>query len=373
MKVNENPDDDRLDENDLLEGIYDRALRLYESDEAPPAFPEPYDNYANTILDNQEARRGVLAVTITLLLKKLHTPSQDIRQHQDQLKGGFSGRGLDMRVVTPFLRANQFPHMAESGWLTRSLEQEQPYDLNYPGNITPRNLKQAFLNFVDGVQHQRISAEDALLTVFVGLIAHRDRNANLVLYRPINLSIAQVIEKLRLHHGTAAQGASRLPVLSMHAVLNILARETDRYRDCAVLPLEQHTATDARTNLIGDINITDGNDSLFESYEIKHNIAINSDLIQASYEKLQTTPVKRFYLLTTYPQEDYAEFDPDIQRIAQSHGCQFIVNGVDRTLLYYLRLIGEPSEFVDAYVTNLESDASINFALKERWNTLVTE
>ena len=361
------------DENELLQDIYGRALRLYESNVLPPALSKPYDDYVKTILDYQEARKAALAVTITLLLKKSHTPCQDIRQHQEQLQRGFSGRGLDTQVVTPFLRSTQFPHMAESGWLTRSFEQAQPYGLNYPGSISPTKLKHAFLNLVDGVQNQGVSAEDALLTMFIGLIAHRDRNVNLVLSRPINLSISQVIEKLRLHHGSPVQGASRLPVLSIHAILKILARETNRYQGCAVLPLEQHTAADTRTNLIGDINILDANEALFESYEIKHNIPITTDLIQASQEKLQTTPVKRFYLLTTYPQDDYSEFAPDIQRIAQSHGCQFIVNGVDRTLLYYLRLINDPSDFVNAYVTNLESDASITFALKERWNTIVSE
>ena len=374
-----NADEDQIsgegmDENALLQSIYDRALHIHTNDESIPALPEPYDSHVRTVIENQETRRGVLAVIVTLLLKKLHAPAQDIRQHQVQLEGGFSGRVLDTRVVTPFLRDNRFPHMqAGSGWLTRSLEQAQPYDLNYPGNINPARLKQAFLNLVDGIQNQGVSAEDALLTIFVGLIAHRDRNVNLVLSRPINLSIAQVIMKLKQHHGLNAQGASRLPVLSIHAILNILARETNRYQGCTVLPLEQHTASDTRTNLIGDINITDANDSLFESYEIKHNIPITSELIQASYEKLQTTPVKRFYLLTTYPHEDYSEFDTDIQHIAQSHGCQFIVNGVDRTLLYYLRLIGDSSDFVDAYVTNLESDSSITFALKERWNAIVAE
>lgn len=373
-----NADEDRssskgMDENALLQSIYNRSLNLHTNDESPPALPEPYGDYVKTILSYQEARKAALTVTITLLLKKFHAPCQDIRQHQDQLQGGFSGRGLDTQVVTPFLRSNQFPHMAESGWLTRSFEQAQPYGLNYPGSISPTKLKQAFLNLVDGVQSQGVSAEDALLTIFDGLIAHRDRNVNLVLSRPINLSVAQVIENLKLHHGTQAQGASRLPVLSIHAILNILARETNRYQGCTVLPLEQHTATDTRTNLIGDINILDANEALFESYEIKHNIPITSEMIQASYEKLQTTPVKRFYLLTTYPQEDYSEFDADIQRIAQSHGCQFIVNGVDRTLLYYLRLIGDPSDFVNEYATNLESDAAITFALKERWNAIAAD
>ena len=364
---------EEMAEGELLENIYRRALDVHETNGSSPVLPEPYAEYAATILENQERRRAVLSVVITLLLKKLHDPSQDIRRHQSQIEGGFSGRGLDTRVVTPFLMSNQFPHMRESGWLTRSLEQAHPYDLNYPGRISPADLKRAFLGLLDGVQNRNISAEDALLTIFVGLIAYRDKNVNLVLSRPINLSIAQVIDKLSQHHAAQIQGAARLPVISLYSALTILARETSRYSGCTVLPLEQHTAPDSRSNLTGDINILDANGSLFESYEIKHNIPITSDLIQASYEKLQTTPVKRFYLLTTAQREDYSEFAPDIQMIAQSHGCQFIVNGVDRTLLYYLRLLEDPSDFVDAYVTNLEADASITFALKERWNTVVMD
>ena len=67
----------------------------------------------------RNATGGVLAVMVTLLLQKLHNPQQDIRRHQAQLAGGFSGRGLDTRVVTPFLRDRRFPYMqGGSGWLT---------------------------------------------------------------------------------------------------------------------------------------------------------------------------------------------------------------------------------------------------------------
>ena len=75
--------------------------------------------------------------------------------------------------------------------------------------------------------------------------------------------------------------------------------------------------------------------------------------------------VARFYILTTYPHTDYTEFEPDIRHIAQTQGCQLIVNGVDRTLYYYLRLIGSADAFLDAYVANLENDPSVTFRLKE--------
>ena len=48
-----------------------------------------------------------------------------------------------------------------------------------------------------------------------------------------------------------------------------------------------------------------------------------------------------------------------------------IVNGVAPTLQYYLRLIGSTREFVDAYVTNLETDPSVTYQIKQAWNEIV--
>lgn len=61
----------------------------------------------------------------------------------------------------------------------------------------------------------------------------------------------------------------------------------------------------------------------------------------------------------------------DIRQVAQEHGCQLIVNGVDPTLQYYLRLIGSTREFVNAYVTNLEIDPSVTYRIKQAWNEIV--
>ena len=191
------------------------------------------------------------------------------------------------------------------------------------------------------------------------------------LLRPTNPSIAQIVDLVSRHHRVPAGGASRLPVLAIHAILSIVEREFERYRSCTALPLEQHNTADAPANQIGDVNVIDANGMPFEGYEIKHNIPINSDLIQTSYEKFRGVPVPRFYILTTYPHADYAEFEPDIRRIAQTHGCQLIVNGVDRTLYYYLRLIGNTGAFLDAYVASLENDPSVTFQLKAAWNEIV--
>ncbi len=165
-------------------------------------------------------------------------------------------------------------------------------------------------------------------------------------------------------------GVSRLPVLAVYSILRILTREVKRYNGYTVLPLEHHTASDSRTDLIGDVHVADSEGALFEGYEVKHNLPITPQLIQASFEKFRTTPVDRFYILTTYDHGSYSEFAPDIQRVANEHGCQLIVNGVDQTLMYYLRLIKGTREFVHEYVSSIESDATVGYQLKAAWNEI---
>ena len=363
-----------MTEQDILNDVYQQALDLYQSNGLPPTLSAPYSGYIDVIVAHREQNKGVLAVLTTLLVKKLHTPGQDIRQHQVQLSDGFSGRGLDTKVVTPFLRDQRFPHMQSgSGWLTRSLEQSNSYDLNYPGNISPAPVKQAFLGLVDGVQRQGLSAESILIGIigiFTSLIRFRQQNANLILSRPANLSFAQVVDKIRRHHNQSMPGVSRLPVLAIHAILTISVKEVGRFVNCTILPLEHHNTADVRTNLIGDVHIVDVDNTLIEGYEVKHNIPISSNLIQTSLEKLHNTPVQTLYILTTYHHDSYSEFQPDIQRADREHGCQLIVNGVYPTLLYYLRLTGRAREFMDAYATNLETDPSVTYQLKEVWNEI---
>ncbi|MDE2634978.1 MAG: hypothetical protein OXI30_01325 [Chloroflexota bacterium] len=357
---------------ELLEEIYQAAVDSYENEIPVPGIIDVEESHLSTVIQNQENRKGAIAVFATLLVKKVLSPDQDIRLHRAEFEGGFNARGFDTDYVTPFLRSKQFPAMSESGWLTRSFEQSQPYYLDYRGKITPKTLKTAFLSLVDVAQHtDSRKAKTFLLRLFIGLVEARDKNKKLKLARPVDLSVAEVVDKLRQHHQGKTSGAARLPVLAMHAILSVLARETERYRNRKLLPLESHTTADSRSHLIGDINILDADDTVFEGYEIKHNVRITSELIETSFEKLRTTPVQRFYILTTYAHACYDEFKDEIQRVTRTHGCQLIVNGVDRTLLYYLRIIGSTRSFIDAYVTLLESDEGVNFSLKESWNKIV--
>ena len=118
-----------------LERIYNEALnRFTESDSTflQPVHFSPEDKEALAyITDNIDSSKAVYTVIIASIVYKMHHPQQDVRYHQANLPGGYSGRSFDTRYITPFLKSKKIPHMAESGWLTRSLEQNYPYDKNY--------------------------------------------------------------------------------------------------------------------------------------------------------------------------------------------------------------------------------------------------
>ncbi|MDM8567658.1 hypothetical protein QUF74_18675 [Candidatus Halobeggiatoa sp. HSG11] len=97
-------------------------------------------------------QKGVYTVLITLSIYKILHPKQDIRNHQAQIKGGFSERTIDTQFITPTLKELKLPSMAESGWLTRSLEQPYPYTLDYNGKISNKTVKTAFLEIINDIE-----------------------------------------------------------------------------------------------------------------------------------------------------------------------------------------------------------------------------
>lgn len=359
----------------VLETAYRSALEDYRNlDDHLSAshFDDNEQSDLQTVLDHLESNKGVFTVLITLFVKKIIDPDQDIRAHQRKLDGGFSGRGFDTKEITPFLQEQNLLYMQSgSGWLTRSLEQSEPYDQNYPGAIRPPRLREAFLRLIQNAEDGGDDwAESYLQIILMGLIWYREENVGISLFRPVKLPISEVVQNVISHSDTNVQGASRLPVLAIFAILDVLVKETNRYRRCRIAPLESHTTADSKTHHIGDINIFDEYDSIFEAYEIKHKIQITVPIIRVSAEKLTSTTAERYYILTTYPHKDYSEFAEEIRRVSRTHGCQVIVNGVYETLRYYLRLLGDSKAFINAYVNLLEGDEEVGLALKKSWNRI---
>jgi DNA (cytosine-5)-methyltransferase 1 len=106
--------------------------------------------WVDFIVKYEQQFRGVFTVLISSLTYKFLYPEQDTRFHKKIWDNGYSGRTFDTKNVTPFLQDKKFRgNMRESGWLTRSLEQPYPFDLNFPGKIRNIEVKNAFLNDIE--------------------------------------------------------------------------------------------------------------------------------------------------------------------------------------------------------------------------------
>lgn len=361
---------------DLLNELYEQSMGLVASNENITSnLSQPEKDALDKILDASERAKAVLSVLITSLTYKELNPNQDIRNHQESIPNGYSGRTYDAKFVTPFMKSCKFPAMAESGWLTRSLEQKVPYDRNYSGAITPTAIKTSFLDIIENIQNGA-NCEEYLRYLLQGLIIQRNKQA-IDLAKPAALSIGSILEVLdkHFHSSYKAEGASRLPTLAIYAAYQCLIKEAKRFENKKLMPLESHTSSDLRSGRIGDIDIVDEADREFEAVEIKHGINITLQLVQDAYSKFQTTPVSRYYILSTasYDRDEWVKIQEEIQRIKNVHGCQVIINGILPTLKYYLRLLVNPFDFVECYVNLLELDTALKYEHKEMWNRIIGE
>lgn len=361
-----------MNSKQYLEKIYENALQISTKSGFDFQLSQQERNSLDEILKNSEKSKGVLTVTITSIFYKIENPEQDIRKHQAQIPEGYAGRRFDTQIITPFLKEKQFPAMAESGWLTRSLEQPYPYILDYQGKITPIDLKISFLEILDLLQKGG-DGKSYLIYLFVGLIQKRN-NQLIRLARPNNLSIKTIIEYVRGHFNAKykSSGASRLPTLAIYAAYECLINELKRFNDKRLLPIESHTSADARSGRIGDIDIVNKEGKSFEAVEIKHNIEISLQLVKDAFSKFKTTQAERYYILSTAGIKESEKNDiyNFIESIRTSHGCQLVVNGVEDSLKYYLRLLENPSDFIEKYASLLEKDEAIKFEHREKWNEL---
>lgn len=316
-----------------------------------------------TIVENAETQKAVLGVTLTSIVYKIYRPSQDIRKHQGNMENGYSGRTFDTKHITPFLKS-KFPHfaMAESAWLTRSLEQAHQFDFDFPGKIRNKILKSAFLNTLNRVQINSKIAPKLLVALMALMLETSVEDDALFANMQVanNLTIAKIIDAVSQHihydYGIGATGTARIPVLAIYSVYNLLMPDIKRYTGKILVPIESHTSPDSRSKSMGDIDINNPDNSCFESIEIKHNKPITADMVSTAYRKIKNTTVDRYYILTTNERnfDDYESVMQEIEKYKKIHSCQIIVNGVIPSLKYYMRLISDPQSFVDEYTKWIE-------------------
>lgn len=364
----------------FLETVYNDASKLKSVTSVN--LPSYVLNWVTAIYTNEANFKGVYTVLFTSLTYKSLNPAQDVRRHQtNEMKNGYSGRTFDTKNITPFLKKKKFlGAMKESGWLTRSLEQNLPYDLKYPGKINNKAVKEAFLNILNCIEVTDIDPRDILLVLIKGSLIIKAQQV-VVLVNPItsesNTSIEQIIEMLHKHFyfKFKSRGASILPVIALYSVYECIIKELKRFDGKYLSKLESHTSSDRRSSgATGDIVIKCvDDDSLYEVIEVKFDIPIDSIMISDAYEKFKTAQIQRYYVLSTseIDKNEEVEINQLISDISAEHGCQVIVNGVLKTLKYYLRLLDNTDLFLKCYLNNLQNNEEINYEHKIAWNTIV--
>lgn len=366
----------------FLENMYSKANAITDLSEIN--LSQQQWEYVKNIVEKEESFKAVYTVLITSLTYKCLHPEQDVRKHQVSLScgGGYSGRTFDTKYVTPFLKSKQaFGAMKESGWLTRSLEQDHPYTINYPGKINNKKVKEAFLRILEDVEEYNAKPQDYLTAILkLSIIEKSKKTVNLI--NPVesesNLTIDEILGYLNKHfyYKYSSRGASILPVIAFYSIYQCIVNEVGRYKTKKLDKLASHTSSDRSSGYTGDIVIRDEiTNEIYEVVEIKFDIEPNHIMIMDAYNKFKIHQIQRYYILSTKnaPEDEFIRMLEIQKEIKEEHGCQVIVNGIFDSLEYYLRLLENTDKFLKYYVENLQNNTELNFEHKIAWNKILAK
>lgn len=359
-----------------LNAAYELATQLYNTDAKYQEF-DISKAFADALKSMSE--KGTSASTgftnlVTGMAIKAAFPNVDVRYHQVQIQeprfGAF--RPISEKTVYPWLRDKDFD-FAKSGWQTRTFERPKPYFLNYDENIGA--IKEPFLQCYDRMETKGESAFAGLAYLLFLQMRKRDKK-RIELVEPKIDDIALICQFFEQHffHPYKARGTSRLPVLAIYALYKVVVPELKRFSGFELKDLELHSAADSQTGAVGDIELADSNDAVFEAIEIKHNIPLSVELIDDAAAKLIKRNISRFYILTT--SSNCTPNDAMTKRIKEMRdrtGCQIIANGVLPTIRYYLRLVENPSSIFAHYLDLVKTDKGLSHEHREQWNKIILQ
>lgn len=329
------------------------------------------------ILSNKiESHKGVYVCLIMLLVKKIDSPNQDIRYHKVEFENGFSGRTYDTKFITPVLKRNRLPSMAESAYLTRSIEQPHPFDKKFPGKIRDTDVKKSFLEIIDIFQKKPSHCEDILNYLIEEGKTIKKKN-----FIPVNkieiienFFIDDLIDLLitYLSINFKTSGASKVPVICIYSIYQIFLKEIDRYKDLTLKEMGFHTTSDKTSKSAGDIEIFKDK-RLIEAFEIKFNKEIDKHLLEIVYEKIKKFNPQRYYILHTsnIDKKNLMTLKKRIQEIKDEHGCQIIIDNVYTSLSTYLRLINNVNDYINLLSKNIIDDKELKLIHKKKWKELI--
>lgn len=374
-----------MTESETLESVYAKALQLVTQNEVGLFSTVINDDIDYLVADIQK-NKSLVSVVATSLLKKILNPSQDIRLHRTEFEGGYSARSLDTNVTTPFFKRH-FPRYAnkETGFLTRTTRQSVKWTLEDGKRLSLRNAttRRHFLNIFEQIEEQNADPVKSLVYLFarlIELVGDDELTFRAVEGQTVQgvLNIHVVLKMLREHFSMAR--SSRLPVIAIYSIYEVLIPRSARYDDAQLLPLQSHTSSDKRG--YGDIEIYTVGGEPFEIVEVKHNIPIDVAMVFDVVKKMEGVAADRYYILTTYGDGfESAEIEQSVYdytlQINKSRNLDIIPNGIYPTLKYYLRLVDNYADFIAAYSKNLVLDAQNSTEITpehlEAWSRIISK
>ncbi len=368
-----------------LDDAFDEAETYFAThkEDIPPTVAERLEPKFIDALERMEkycekASGSYNNLITSLAIKAVYGDSVDVRYHQVQIQdqtdrpAGFNFRGVSEGVIYEWMEEHEF-HGAKSGWQTRTFERPKPYMLSYDENIG--TIKEPFLICYDELETQHQSARLALLLLLWRRLQLREASKIELAIPRIHdvMQITNLFEAHFFYKYKDSKGASRLLVLAMYAIYSVMIQELQRFDGKHVKELEPHSAADARTGAIGDIEIVDNAENVFEAIEVKHEQIISKAMVDSVKQKIRGSQVERYYILTTHSQHEPTEdVQMEVKTVKKLLGCQMIVNAVLPTIRYYLRLLSDPGDVLPIYADVLEKDGAIGFEHRDIWNKIAT-
>ena len=375
-----------MTENEILEKAYKKAEQIVKKKQFDK-FSETIREDVDLLVDKIEQNKSIVSALVTSLVKKIIDPIQDVRLHRTDFENGYSARSLDTKFTSPFFK-NHFPKYAnkESSFLTLATRERIKWTKKDGTVLKIRNkeLKNSFLNIFDQIEVHKANAEEYLNYLFAKMIELSSKDEIILnkvdkeFQKIGTLNINIILEMLQKHF--AIKLSSRLPVIAIYSIYQILIPILKRYENKKLVSLQVHTSSDKHG--FGDIEIYTKTNKPFEIVEIKHNIPLDKYLIFDIVKKTENTEIDRYYILTTFKsgfenevtEKSVNEF---IMQIKQSKGIDIIANGIITTLKYYLRFIDDYKQFVKAYTDNLIKDSKNSTEVKsfhiEKWTEILKE
>lgn len=369
-----------MDYRQILEEAYFEAANGLPNESISLDNPS-LDAAIDVVVQNIENSKAVFTVLITSLTQKIVDPKQDVRKHQKQIPGGYSGRHIDTKYITPFLKDINFPSMGESGWLTRSLEQPHPYDSEYPGKIRGEGVKEAFLQVMSAIEVENVQPKKILINLFAKSYVLVESNRVLITRSDLNNSslrretlVDAFSQHFRANYGST-HGAARLPVLAIYACLKTLVSEESLGRTLKPRILGSHTSPDFRSGALGDIELEDSDGAIRTAIEVKHDVKITHELVRTSGNKVKGHALEQLHIVSTgsIVQDDVDSIQSYKIGLFKDYGCDLLVFDTGDYLLSLLSQVLHPESILETYAGLLETDPVVQKIHKVTWNQILVK